>query len=216
MRTAWKIGVFFLFLGGWAASINWADAQQGPSAALLSTVPVYDAIVHFPGPSWLVAGNPADQIEFRREQNGATFVLEQIPKGEKFETWTQMYALMALYNESLTLNDFIVQSLGLYLEACGKENFSLRKSFKQGDAGPTYLIICRDTPNGPENFGYGNGVGEIAAMTFRQYKNTFVKVYHEWRGKAFQSDDTQSWPVSTPVLKDMLQNIKTVRLLPAN
>ena len=182
------------------------------------SINIYEAVVAYPPPSWQTKANGIDEHEYNRQQQGPVFVFEQIPKGEKFNSWTKLYAVHGLYvGKAPTkpgLDFYVNASLGPFFQACGKENFSVQNLQNTPNA-VSVVMFCTDSPNAPPGLGYGKGIGEIAVMTFRRHQSTFVKVYQEWRGDSFSLKDRASWPVNDAELKEMIRRIVRVGVYPA-
>ncbi len=195
-----------IFLGGPVV------AQPVDPEKITQTIHLYDAVVAYPAPSWQRTADPTHASEFYRNQNGPTFILEQIPKGEKFEKWNRMYAVFAVKIQGLAFKDFINQTLAPFFSVCGKENFSVVPLQQQADA-ITLRILCQNSPSGPAKFGYGDGVGEVTLIRFGQVGSTFIKVYHHWRGKSFMATDPASWPVPAAELETMVKRFETIRFI---
>ncbi|MFC3674184.1 hypothetical protein [Ferrovibrio xuzhouensis] len=166
----------------------------------------------YPAPSWQHSADPAKDSEFYRNQNGSSFILEQIPKGEKFEKWSRLYAIAAVKVEGLTLKDFINRSLAPFYNACGKENFFVTP-LQQSAESVLLHVLCQNSPAGPAKFGYGDGVGEITVMRFGQVGSTLIKVYQHWRGKSFIATDTSTWPVPKEEVGMMMNRFTTIRFV---
>ena len=49
-------------------------------------------------------------------------------------------------------------------------------------------------------------------MTFRRQDDTFIKIYHEWRGKKFDAADESTWPVAPAVLNEIIRRFKGIHI----
>jgi hypothetical protein len=196
-----------------ASSIFAAPSDKSVEASKVSQViQVYDAVIRYPAPSWFKDGNGLDQSEFFRKQNGPQFIFEQIPKGDKFESWKQLYAIRGDYiklDKEIPLDAYISMSLKPFIDVCGKERMSFER-LAGSQASGTFIMTCEDSPKAPSGSGYGKGIGEIALFHFAKVNNTFLKVYHEWRGKSFSGREPSSWPVKPEELKMMIQRFKGI------
>lgn len=183
----WVLAALLLFVGQ-------ASAQP---EKITHTLNVYEAIVTYPGPVWFVGGDPIEASEHFRKQNGPEFVIEQIPKGQSFATWTSMYAVRGYHlaaRPDLTMEQFIGASLLLpYERSCGRDNIAVQELERHDDR-VMLLFTCQNSPGGPGNIGYGDGIGELAIYKAFKVKSTFVEVFQKWRGPAFKSGDTSTWP----------------------
>jgi len=158
--------------------------------------------------------NPFEESEFYRDQKGPSFIIEQIPKGESFEAWSQLFAIHGSYlpnAQNLTIKQFANVNMRPFIQACGEENISITK-LEDATSALTIILFCAASPNGPINLGYGSDKGEIALMTFRRQDDTFIKVYHEWRGPKFTAANNATWPVTPAVLNEMIRRFKNIRI----
>ena len=174
---------------------------------------VYGSVVNYPVPSWFKVGKSFDQSEYFRDQKNPLFIFEQIPKGEKFTKWTSLYAVHALDARKLniSLDQYVNMSIGPFVKACGAENIAISK-LHETLRNQTLLLLCQNSPNAPKGSGYGDGIGEVGLFRFNVTKQTYVKVYHEWRGKKFNRADESSWPVNGDVLKEMIERFKLIKI----
>ena len=69
-----------------------AAADQAGANKISQETDVFDTAVRYPAPSWQDKPRQAAN-ETNRQQEDASFVLEQIPKGDKFESWSKLYAV---------------------------------------------------------------------------------------------------------------------------
>jgi len=184
------------------------DAQQAPNFEKApQVIKIFEAIVSYPLPSWFKSPISLDQSEYYKDQKGPSFLLEQIPKGEKFESWSRLYAVHGnIYKDgkNILLDNYAIANFGPLIKACGKENISIQR-IHQNKQSQSYVVICRDTPHVPPGSGYGPGIGEVGLFRFLKLDNTFIKVYQEWRGKSLDFSDNTTWPVSQDELKVMIK-----------
>jgi len=175
---------------------------------------IFDAAVQYPSPGWQQTMKPFSESEVYRDQKGPSFIFEQIPKGESFEAWTQLYAVHGAYLPkagNLTIKKYANLNMDGYIQSCGRENISISKLEDSTNA-LTIILFCAASPNGPTNLGYGADKGEISLMTFRRQDSTFIKIYHEWRGKTFNAADNSTWPVTSAALNEMIRRFQSVRV----
>ena len=157
---------------------------------------VYQTTLNYPYPSWfsteLVGKNYTNE-------NGNTFISEQIPTGQTFDNWKELYAVYSVYTKhsQFNLNKFINMSLAVYINNCGIKNLSLLNLSKKGDANAkTYLLFCYQFNNNLkqeaksnkklDSYLTNNGKnGEVALFKFLKVKDTYIKVYQEWKVPSF-------------------------------
>ena len=190
-----------------------AGAQNAPKISGGSQIRLFEAWAQFPYPSWHKSDNALAESRLSRQQEANTFVLAMVPKNESFKKWTKQYTLYGHWNENLTLGKFINSSIHVFRVACGSENVSVRKIVRQPQSGLA-VVFCSNSPKGPKEFGYGEGVGEVVILWMGQHKNTFVKVYQYWRGDKFDVNDPSTWPVSTQRLDRSVLEFTGIKLLP--
>ena len=192
-------------------SISHAETPQKP---VDQAVNVFESTVLYPIPVWQTSSDDREQTEHFSKQTGQSFIAEQIPKGESLKNWTMLYAVSGMYlpeNPKLKLGRFISMSLTPLMRKCGEENLSIVK-LSENALEARLVVFCTQTPNGDVDAGYGAGTGEIAVMAFYRVHNTFVKVYHQWRGKSFATDDNSTWPMKTNDLDDMVERFKNITI----
>lgn len=202
-----------MLLPGLAALAPVSARAQPIDNKVSQVITLFDAIASHPGPSWQSTDNLLGS-EVNRSQQGPSFILEQIPKGEAFKSWKRLYGVFALKQPGLGLNDFINMSLAPFLNACGKENFFANVVEKK-ETSLLVRVICQNTPQAPPNIGYGEGIGEISLIWFGQSGSTLVKIYQQWRGAKFDANAIATWPVSTDELQGMSLRLSTAALQPA-
>lgn len=181
---------------------------------ITQVVNIYEAVVQHPVPSWITSNDFVNQVEVFREQKGTTFVLEFIPKGEKFESWSKMLAVQGDYlprKDKISLKRFALSSLLPLMQACGNGNFDIAPVTEAAEVA-TYLMVCASTPNGPKQLGYGPETGEIMLKTIRRFNDTYISVRHEWRGTNFNLQDVSGWPVSEAVLSETARRFTKIKL----
>lgn len=185
-----------------------AAADQAGANKISQETDVFDTAVRYPAPSWQDKPRQAAN-ETNRQQEDASFVLEQIPKGDKFESWSKLYAVHGQLAPSLEFPTYVNRSVGVFLRVCGKENFKF-KPLQKTESTFLVLIMCEDSPNGKDLAGYGPGVGEITLMALAQPYDAFIKVYHHWRGESFSAADKASWPVTPDKLNMMMARFRNI------
>ena len=184
-----------------------ADTKEFDPEQFNQVIKVFDTKVKYPAASWQ-DDRLVDASEYYRQQEGPSFVFEQIPKGEKFDSWTKLYAIHGQMNEDLTYETYVKASLKVYFEVCGPDNFKLQV-LQKSDINITVLIFCEDSPNATMA-GYGAGVGEVTLMYLARPKTAFIKVYQHWRGDAYKAADQSSWPVGIDAVQMMIKRFQRI------
>lgn len=190
-----------------------ASAQSAPNITGGSQIRLFEAWAQFPYPSWHQTDNALKESRLSRQQEANTFVLAMVPKNETFKKWTKQYTLLGHWNENLTLSQFIGSSLRIFTAPCGPKNVKVRKILRQPNSALA-VVFCANSPNGPKQYGYGEGVGEVVIMWMGQHKSTFVRVYQYWRGAKFNIADSRTWPVTTERLDRSVLEFTGIKLLP--
>ncbi len=204
--TAWFRGLAVTLLA-FVAPFEASAQSQYDGYTLTQSIKIYDAIVEFPPPSWYQGKGPLDFSEIHQQQNGPRFVMEHIPKGERFENWSRMYTLNGIYigpQQRVPLENYVSSGIVPYAQACGRQNLYVQGVGRDGNS-QTVVIYCQNSPKGSKAIGYGHGVGAISLVRFFSVKHTLLKVSQEWRGKAFLSRDEASWPVPRAELETMIK-----------
>ena len=194
-----------------AASSEPADVRQ--------VVRLFDAVASYPAPSWIddkmaQSDKLLEMSEFNRKQEQNEFILEQIPKGESFSNWTKLYAVFAVKipaSAGFSLEGFVNGSLAPFIQSCGRPNFTIQPLERTGEKMVT-LVFCQNSPRAQEGTGYGEGIGEIGLFHFQKVKDTYVKVYHEWKGKNFSLEDQSGWPIKVEKLRDIADRFRTISI----
>jgi len=202
---------------GMLFGVSPTSAQQAPNFDRApQVIKIFNAIVSYPLPSWIKPPISLDQSEYYKDQQGPSFLLEQIPKGEKFESWSRLYAVHGTViknGQNITLDNYAFLNFGPLIKACGKENISLQR-IHQSKHSQSFVVLCQDTPHAQPGSGYGQGVGEVGLFRFTKFKNTFIKIYQEWRGQSFDSTNNTTWPVSQEELKIMIRRFGYIKITP--
>ena len=154
---------------------------------------IYDASVSYPYPSWFSTGLVGDVY---KKQNGGTFIYEQIPTGQSFDNWKEIYAVYGLYTTSdkVDLDKFIAYSITPFVQACGKDNLKIQYLFNRND-NRIITIYCGKYLNNPKQ-------GEIGVFRFTKFENTYFKIYQEWKTNTFDVNKLGKNPIDNFNYKD--------------
>jgi len=192
-----------------ALATPYAETTKQPE---VQVVTVFDVAVSYPVPVWQKSQDGSQESEHFSNQVGPNFIAEQIPKGETLENWSMRYVASGVHlpeNSKLNIDSFISMSLTPFMRICGQENVSILK-LSESPLDATVVIFCTSTPNGTPGSAYGADTGEITVMSLYKVHNTFVKVYHQWRGKSFAVNDNKTWPIRTQTLDQMMERFKAI------
>ncbi len=191
--------------------IAFAEQKTADNPGIFQSIRLNDAMVQYPAPSWVSGGDPRAQSEFYRNQKDNVFILEQIPKGEDFEHWTALYAIMATYEPKYSFKQFVDGSVAVFAQKCGRDHFNV-EVMNQNDTTVLLAIMCGSYTNAHSEFGYSPDVGDITAMRLDKVHDSFIKTYHHWRGDKFDLKDQNGWPVSRDTLITMLKRLGAMRI----
>lgn len=164
------------------------------------TIRAFDAVAVLAPPPWTNGIDVLNDTEIFQNQGDMAqgikgFIQEFIPKGESFDHWSELYAIMAETPKIASLSENRIGVEIDYNNACinDPEIVSLVSSKTR----ETVLAICpayKDDPN----------TGEMMMITMREYKDTMVKVYYHKRGPAFNIDDPAGYPLGKADIKSLL------------
>lgn len=166
------------------ASIILATLAAWPFAVTAKEITIalgqFDLTITISAPPWVEQGDTLEQSEVwstegigPRGEN--VFIQEYIPKGQKFENWTEIYAVLAEMNFSGTLNAYLNQSMASFDQACN--DFGIFPIVNNDDL----VMVLGFCPS----YKSDSTKGEVFTMMIRRKGKTFVKHYYEHRGKSF-------------------------------
>ena len=199
----------------WAV-VGLATAQASIAAAqappqMSQVIRVYDATLSYPVPLWAKTQADLNSSSVYPEQNKNVFVQEQIRKTQTLANWTEMLKVVGNQTadaQKIGVRGAIEGSVSSYRDACEKDTVALR-IYRQDAATALFAVLCGNTPNGPKNIGYGNGVGEISVTRVFVVKNTIVQVLYSWRGPKFDIEKPATYPVPTSTITHALSLLET-------
>lgn len=182
---------------------------QSPAKGFEATIRLFDSVLIHPLPDWMpreIQGDPMSSTLFSRQEKGNVFRMEMVPKEETFQDWRNLYAVMGLRNYPGTISDHARQIITLFRSGCSPSNLAIRPP--QGNANIALLIIACGS------FSRQAGMGEVAVFVLLHRGKTAVRLYREWRGKAFRAEDRGQWPVKRKTLDHVIRTMTQARLVP--
>lgn len=181
-------------------------AHAGGMPKIMQTIPLYEAVLKFPIPIWIKDKAQMGDVKMSHHQEKNSFTLEQIPKAQEFENWSNLYGIYAWNLQGYNMKRFFDESLNAFSLGC-KEQVNFLPL--EDDKGAT--IIAAQCPELRDELVKDGKSVESGFMYMGQVNNTFVKVYLAWRGTP---EDVQSekWPSSEPVLLDTIALMKSISL----
>ena len=181
------------------------DATTG-----MQSLSAFGGSVTFPQATWVKGALSDAESEFHREQHGGNVVWEQIPKGQSFQSWQQLYAVSAQSRRAAdqTILTSAVETGYVYMLVCGPENFEVI-TISQSLVDATYVYVCENSPK-LSVVGYGEGIGEVSLHRVAFAGSAVFKVYHSWRGPKFDFQDRSTWPVSNDELDKVKERFRQI------
>lgn len=161
-------------------------------------VRLYDATVTYPGPMW--AATEAERLDAgtsHRQEEKDQIIIEEIRKSETLRNWTQMLKVVGSRlpdAQQMAVHEALDLSLASHLAACDDDDFAV-EIFEEHETSVTFVVACGNTPNAPQELGYGDGIGEISVGRLFLVKDTMIQIQYSWRGPEFDYKDPASFPV---------------------
>ncbi|MGB1208949.1 MAG: hypothetical protein ACPG7W_07125 [Paracoccaceae bacterium] len=163
----------------------------------------------FAPPPWASATDAvmAESEIFQNGQehdNGSkTYILEFIPKGQSFDAWTQMHALMAQV-PAQPAADHYAQQIAIYEQACTTMDHEHVVALDDHQAG---VVLCGAYADDPTT-------GEVFVINQVARHGTAVKVYYHKRGPAFDVADPATYPLPLSSIADVLADLSATGVYP--
>jgi hypothetical protein len=155
--------------------------------------------VSLPVPAWgRTDGAPdAATLQLVRTPYAADIeTLEFIPAGETIDNWTRMVAALVVAKPGYPAAAHEESIVSAFEKGCEKASLNMGVAAKgDGDLPPVFLVAC-GAYGAETGVGIFAGDGEVFIGSVIETPKGAVKLYQEWRGKAFSPDDTTSWPVA--------------------
>ncbi len=185
-------------------------AVQAQTPDVTATMRTFDVVSVLQPPPWSAGADIAATSELSRKQGkGAdgtdVFIWELIPKGQSFEAWNELFAIMAETPLQGTAEDYRNGVIRLYGDSCDGAQFTAIAEEQQAQL---FVLFCPSYQSDP-------GTGEIAVMHYRMLGGTLVKHYYHKRGAAFSIADKASWPLTRDQMRDLIDRIGAFRITPA-
>ncbi|MDA0785994.1 MAG: hypothetical protein O3B37_06850 [Proteobacteria bacterium] len=182
------------------------------------TTEIYDAVVNYPPPSWVVGEVERASIPnlsvYNKAQQESRFAIERLPIGETNANWTRLYVASGIYagkGSNVPLAAFVDFGLNPMKGACGQSKFIAKRLEQNADA-VTILLFCESYAGVPPGRTGASLEGEIALLVFAKYRDTLYMIHHHWRGAPFEAANEASWPVERAVLDLMIDRFASIRI----
>ena len=174
------------------------DAMAQEVKPPTQTVRLYDTTLTYPSPIW--AATEEERLAMgtsQRQEEKDQIVIEEIRKTETLQNWTQMQRVTGARlpdAQQMALHDALDLAVASHLAVCDEDDFAA-EVFEQHETSITFVVACGNTPNAPQDLGYGDGIGEISVVRLFLVKDTMVQVQYSWRGPEFDYKDPATFPV---------------------
>jgi hypothetical protein len=174
---------------------------------------VYDVLgqrLSWPVPDWFPAsGAPqwADYVSPNHVESDDQASLEIFPRGESEAYWTTIYGARINATPDVALTQLRSAVVNVYSRACQPQTVALFQfEPDQGDVIPPLGFLCGAYLDQLPSYA---GKGEVMVIGFVRSETGVGMVYQEWRGAAFDPEDTSTWPVSPDVVEQRLAQFKS-------
>jgi len=183
-----------------------AQVRSAPPLTEADGYLVLDALDHqlsLPAPNWLEGDETAliGRFDTTYMADEGQALLEIYPRGETQALWTTLYgARISRDNQERTLADYRAALMVLHANSCKPELtgfFQLGPDQDENNLAPLGFV-CGSYGDQYRTYA---GLGEVMVASFRRSDSGVAIIYQEWRGKAFDPTDPQSWPVATSVVE---------------
>lgn len=163
------------------------------------TVPVktFDYVSHIGAPPWTTLETMRADVEVFRNKipnqtGGEYFIVEFIPKGETYESWSQLFALSAETKVDVSVEDLGEGQLSTYANACTSMDF---KIYVLEPEMAVFMVMCGSYKNRPDT-------GEIALFRIEKHGDTMIKNYYHMRAPAYDPKNLATLKVDRQTLID--------------
>ncbi|MEM8750252.1 MAG: hypothetical protein AAGF28_08110 [Pseudomonadota bacterium] len=155
------------------------------------TIKLFNSTLIYPLPDWTPldrSKNPLASTKFIRQSEDDLFHMEMIPINEDKKDWSNRYSITAQKTFPGSIRDHARQIIGKYRTPCQLSNFQVRPGKTTPNKAVLYLVCGNFVENRDE--------GLVAAFVLFKNRDNAIRLYREWKGPAFRSEDPSQWPVS--------------------
>lgn len=184
-----------------------AWAEESPS--IIQTIKLYQGVLSFPPPIWVNEIKDIGNSKSFRNQQENVFALEQIPKDQEFDSYTQIYGVYGFYLPKYDMKRFLDESLNALALGCKVQGRSKLVSAENGGIMITYF--CGDLQDPLVADGYNT---ESGFLFLSQIDQSFAKVYMAWRAKK-EDMKTDKWPMNEETVTEAVERMKKIRYFKA-
>lgn len=172
---------------------------------------LYDGVFSGPMPYWVHNIKQIQDVNRYREQKGNVFVMEFIPKTQKFTNWTRLYGVYGFYLPGMGMDKFVDISKKTFLEGC-KRGAEVKTLGSASDAVVLELSCAELDSAEPINKEVGV---EHAYLYLAHTGDSYTKVYQSWRGASAADTESPDWPTNPEINKQVIDGIRKMRFTPA-
>jgi hypothetical protein len=176
---------------------------------ITQTVKLYEGVLRFPPPPWVNKVEDLGNSKYYRDQQNNLFTLEQIPKAQEFDSWTNIYGVYGFLLPEYNMKRFIDESLNALALGCKVQAKSKVVSAESGAIIMTYF--CSDLQDPLVVEGYNT---ESGFLYMSQVDQSFAKVYMAWRSKR-EFMKTDKWPMNEQTVTEAVERMKKIRYFKA-
>lgn len=173
-----------------AAALSPMD-QPAPNATFIE---LFGERLNYFHPDWtdgLDAAGVAEAVKVNRQENERAFLIEFVPADQTFETWTDLYAILARRGSSVEaeLDEIEANFRG----GCEPSQLLVLRSDRMENPPPVEggfaTVICGAYSFDPSR-------GQVAVFRVVEQGGVTARVYREWRGPAFEATTRENAPVA--------------------
>ncbi|MED7788398.1 hypothetical protein [Francisella sp. 19X1-34] len=176
--------IIILSLGiSFSAEKDYMGMSKQQTKHAIQSMKIYDASLTYPYPTWFSTGLVGDVY---RTQKGISFLYEQIPTGQKFDSWNEIYTIAGIYDKDnkISLSQYQSFVLGGFSKSCN-HNIKILNAVKTKSSSMA-ILLCGALSDKHLKV-YKDQPGEVAIFKFMKFKNTLIQVGQEWKTKPFDA-----------------------------
>lgn len=153
-----------------------------------------------PAPIWYSEGADYTFSNSGKTKRGVEWeIFEAIPPQETFQDWSELWAIFFEHDLAPDLEAYKRAVKKAYIDDCGGI----------ADTGPViaedavysvFLIYCPKSNSNQEE-------GSITLFYIQHVGSSWVRVYHEFKGDAFDIRDDTSWPMNNTQYQKFLSDL---------
>ena len=177
-----------------------AFCQAAPVAQVGDTLVFQNLgyILTMPLPDWDGdAPVPLDMLQTYDDASDTEALIEFLPEGQDFESWSELYWARLAVAADLKPDDMRGITIAGFSKICkGDMTSYFTPDDDNGSRISPLVFIC-----GEHSDGFGlDGQGEIMMTAYRKTGDGLAIVTVEWRGPAFAAADAAAWPIDKAAL----------------